>query len=63
MKPIEIHIEGYTIVISKDEQSEDVKDNKEITYIEYRPLDDLLKKPFTCEDKVVLTTDRRTTQG
>lgn len=63
MKPIEIHIEGYTIVISKDEQPEDVKDNKEITYIQYHPMDDLLKKPFKCEDKVVLTTAGRTTQG
>ena len=63
MKPIEIHIEGYKIVISKDEQSEGAKDNKEITYIEYRPLDDLLKKPFKCEDKVVLTTAGRITQS
>ena len=63
MKPIEIRIEGYKIVISKDEQPEVAKDNEKITYVPYRSLDDLLKEPFKCEDKVVLTTAGRTTQG
>ena len=37
MKPIEIHIEGYKIVISEDEQPEitEEKESEKITYIPY----------------------------
>lgn len=54
MKPIEIHIDGYKIVISKDEETETAKENEKIVYIS-RPLDDLLKEPFKCNDNIVLT--------
>lgn len=59
MKPIEIHIEGYKIVISKDEQPEVAKDNEKMVYIPYQPLDDLLNKPFICGDNIVLTDNTK----
>ncbi len=35
MKPIEIHIEGYKIVIEEDKKPEVTKDEEKITYIPY----------------------------
>lgn len=35
MKPIEIHIEGYKIVISEEKQPEVLKEDEKISYIPY----------------------------
>lgn len=48
MKPIEIHIEGYKIVISKDEPLEVAKDNEKIIYAPCPlPKDGFQQSPYT----------------
>ena len=48
MKPIEIHIEGYKIVISKDEQPEAAKDNEKIVCTPCTlPKDGFQQSPYT----------------
>lgn len=55
MKPIEIHIEGYKIVISKDEEIETAKENEKIVYAPCPLPKDYLNEPFKCNDNIILT--------
>lgn len=60
MKPIEIHIEGYKIVISKDEKESESTREKEfekITYVPYPVNPTTPQKPDWWEDVYVDTTN------